>query len=75
MHIRFQFLIGSLQTDHMGDNVTGTFEFQFLIGSLQTSHLHGWLRQNAGFQFLIGSLQTADRPSQTAVMVPGFNSL
>ncbi len=55
---RFQFLIGTLQTQKCGKNYRSGKKFQFLIGTLQT-HQHagsGW--PDGWFQFLIGTLQT-----------------
>ncbi len=72
---KFQFLIGSLQTQSIGTLDECETWFQFLIGSLQTLGRIEIYEIFVQFQFLIGSLQTSRKMPLKLLSPSCFNSL
>ena len=59
--VKFQFLIGRLDTPVPGMSRVRKWMFQFLIGRLDTRAEERAAGRFAGFQFLIGRLDTLGR--------------
>ena len=54
----FQFLIGTLKTNNLLQEVSDENRFQFLIGTLKTIAPLMIVKDKVMFQFLIGTLKT-----------------
>ena len=73
--IKFQFLIGTLETWMYESSVAWKGGFQFLIGTLETVVNGETKHPRRVFQFLIGTLETSTKSAIDCIQRPRFQFL